>query len=109
MTSKPTSLVRGCAVAAVAMALSFGISVPAEAAQSRENYPGGESAFKTECRMAGGRFERAVDGKVRCYFDSGWVIVCDRGAKNCRSFDQNMLTGGSSMTYTGPTTFSLAR
>ena len=109
MASKATRMVRACAVAATAIGLTFGISGPAEAAQSREDYPGGESTFKTECRMAGGRFERAVDGKVRCYFDSGFVIVCDRGAKNCRSFDQNKLTSGATRTFDGPTTVSLAR
>lgn len=95
-----------CVIAGMAIAVSLGVASPAGAAQSRNDHPGGESTFSEECRMAGGRFERAVDGKVRCYFDSGWVIVCDRGAKNCRSFDRNAWMAPTSRTSSGPTTMS---
>lgn len=107
MASMTGKMARRGAAAAVAVALSMALAGPAGAAQSREDYPGGESAFKEECRMAGGRFERATDGKVRCYFGSGWVIVCDKGAKDCRSFDQNSLRAGPSRTYSAPSTVGL--
>lgn len=109
MTSRAASVARRCAVAATAIGISVGLAGPAGAAQARENYPGGEATFKEECRMAGGKFERAVDGKVRCFFDSGFVIVCDRGARNCRSFDQNARLGTATRTYEGSSTAVAAR
>lgn len=107
MGSRTGSWTKRCAIAAMAVGILTGLASPAGAASiSREDYPGGESAFKEECRMAGGTFERDRWGRVRCTFDTGWVVVCDRGAKDCRSFDTNSFKGTPTRTYTGPAAFT---
>lgn len=76
------------AIAAAAVVISIGPGAPAGAAQVGENYPGGESTFKSECGMAGGTFKPDPEtGTIFCRFPSGTVIVCDRGAKNCKTYN----------------------
>lgn len=91
------------ALAAAAVVISLGVAAPAGAAQVGENYPGGESTFKTECGMAGGTFKRDPDtGTIFCRFGNGTVIVCDRGAKNCKTYKPLTYQSSASAIDPGP-------
>lgn len=86
MNATRTRIARLVLVAAAAV-ITIGPVEPAGAAQVGENYPGGESTFKRECGMAGGTFKRdAATGTIFCRFSTGTVIVCDRGARNCKTY-----------------------
>ena len=91
------------AMAAAAIGISVGIAAPAGASQKGENYPGGEATFKEECQMAGGSFYRDPgSGAIRCRWDNGTIIMCDKGAKNCTTHaTAKLLANGGAATYQG--------
>ena len=68
----------------LAMGISAGVAGPATAAQKGEDFPGGERTFREECEASGGEFYRDREsGAIRCWYEDGTIIMCDKGAKNC--------------------------
>ncbi|MFP5317611.1 MAG: hypothetical protein ACLGI2_04880 [Acidimicrobiia bacterium] len=91
------------AVATAAVVISIGPGVPADAAPVGENYPGGESTFRRECGMAGGTFKRdPATGTIFCRFRSGTVVICDRGARNCKTYNPLTYQPSGSAVDPGP-------
>lgn len=90
------------ALAAAAVVISMGPGLRADAATVGENYPGGESTFKSECGMAGGTIKRDPEtGTIMCRFRNGTIIICDRGAKNCKTYKPAIYNPGT-VTDPGP-------
>ena len=81
-------------IIAVAIVGAMWTASPAlAAAPTGDNIPGGEAEFKRDCGLGGGTFRRdASTGTIFCTYSDGTVIICDKGAKNCKVFKPTRLS-----------------